>query len=344
MQLLTTLRAVRRVMRLYRANLAPRAGLQVLRHLRKKIAGLSPIPTVFLSVTYRCQARCPHCYAVAEGRDAAAELTTAEWRLVLERVRAAGALQTFFTGGEPLLREDLPDLVAHAHRQGLLTRVFTNGYLLTPKVIARLKRAGLTQCCVSIDDADPDAHDRLRGLPGSFARAVEALARLREEGIDRRILVYASHDKIPAGLERLIALGASLGVASVHINIPFAVGRWDANDAVVLSAAEMESLRALVRRHPRVTIEFPQPDTSCCGLAGKIACVNTRGEVLLCAAVPFPIGFLAEESFDEIWGRHPRTSGPQWRGSCPLNCAEGRSLLEEQARMLRAGRRIIRPR
>jgi MoaA/NifB/PqqE/SkfB family radical SAM enzyme len=76
-------------------------------------------------------------------------------------------LQVAFSGGEPPLREDIVELVRHAHDIGLLTRISTNGLLLDRELVSRLKRAGLTPCGVSIDDADPETHDRLRGLLGA---------------------------------------------------------------------------------------------------------------------------------------------------------------------------------
>lgn len=328
-------RQARRLARLYAANPPRRAGLQLLRHLLSRLDSGTPFATAILALTYRCQARCPHCYAAVAGRDAGDELTTGEWRALLDGVRARGALQVYFTGGEPLLREDLPDLVAHAHRIGLLSRICTNGYLLTPALVGRLKRAGLNQCGISIDDADPLVHDRLRGLPGAFARAVEAFALLRAQGIDGRILVYASRDKIPGGLERLVGLAARLRVDAVHVNIPFAVGRWVGNSDAVLSAAEMAALMALARRHPCLTVEFSRPENRCCGLSRRIVGITPGGEVLLCSAVPYPLGSVREETFDEIWRRHARARLPQWRGGCPLNCEDGRAILREHARAMR---------
>jgi MoaA/NifB/PqqE/SkfB family radical SAM enzyme len=330
------IRNARRMALLYRANPTPRAGGQLLRFLLAKAAGRAPIVTAILAVTYRCQACCPHCYASGEGRDVGGEMSTEEWRALMDALRARGALQIYFTGGEPLLREDLPDLVAHAHRIGLLNRVHTNGYLLTPELISRLKRAGLNQCGISIDDADPRVHDELRGLPGAFDRAVRALALLREQGIDRRILVYASPGSVPGGVERLVDLGKRLGVSAVHVNIPFAVGRWDGNSEAVLSVGEMGSLYALFRRHPIMSAEFTRPDTSCCGFDRTYVGITPRGEVLPCPAVPYPIGSVREEPFGTIWRRHTRAPLPQWRGSCPLNCEDGRAIFRAHAESIRS--------
>jgi MoaA/NifB/PqqE/SkfB family radical SAM enzyme len=333
--MLSRISVVRRVARLYRANPSPRFGPQLLRHLLARVGRRAPIVTAVLAVTYRCQARCTHCYAAGQGRDAGGELARGEWLSVLDRLRARGALQVFFTGGEPLLRQDLPELVAHAHRIGLLTRLSTNGYLLTPGLIARLKLAGLNQCGVSIDDADPRVHDRLRGLPGAFARAVEALEHLRAQGIDRRILVYASRDRIPGGVERVVELAVRLRVGTVHVNIPFAVGNWAGNGDAVLTGEEMAALRTLVRRHPFVTIEFPRPDTPCCVAGRTIVGLTPRGEVLPCPAIPFPVGSVREERFDDIWRRHARARLPLWQGSCPLNCGEGRAALRAHGQAMR---------
>mgnify|MGYP001059551913 CR=1 FL=1 len=165
--------------------------------------------------------------------------------------------------------------------------------------------------------------------------AVRALGLLRDQGIDRRMLVYAAPGAIPARIEGLVEMGKKLGVGAVHVNIPFAVGRWEGCRDAVLSADEMESLYVLFRRHPILSAEFTRPGTACRGLRRTYAGITPRGEVLPCPAVPYPIGSVREEPFEAIWRRHARAPLPRWRGSCPLNREDGRTIFRAHADSMR---------
>lgn len=96
-----------------------------------------------LAPTFRCQCNCIHCYAHGRGVNQGDELTTREVKSVLDQARRLGVLQVAFSGGEPLLREDIVELVRHAHDIGLLTRISTNGLGLDRELVSRLKGAGL---------------------------------------------------------------------------------------------------------------------------------------------------------------------------------------------------------
>jgi MoaA/NifB/PqqE/SkfB family radical SAM enzyme len=130
---------------------------------------------VLVELTDRCNYRCPSC---SKWRRSPAddELTTAEWAAFLGRAaRMTLASRVVFAGGEPLLREDLAALVACCAEQGCETVVITNGSLLDEKALHRLEDAGLTHLMVSLNSLDESAHDRSRGVEGSFAAIMELL-------------------------------------------------------------------------------------------------------------------------------------------------------------------------
>ncbi len=318
LSLRVSLNALRRATRLYMLNHSPRAFLQASSFLVRKAAGRIPPINVVMAVTYRCQCQCPHCYASIEGRSVGRELSTVEFLSVLNQLKALGVLQVLFTGGEPLLRPDIFDLIAHARRIGLLTRLSTNGYLLDRACAARLKRAGLIHCGISIDEVDPSLHDRFRMLPGCHARALHAFAHLREYHIDRRMLVHTSHAKIAAGLECFVELAKSLKVNSCFFVIPYAIGRWDGAYQEVLSEGEMTSLRRL-QKYRDVAIEFPTPETNCCAYDKTILNINPMGEVSLCPAAPFSLGNVCDKPLADIWQCHVSALRLESRGRCPLN-------------------------
>jgi MoaA/NifB/PqqE/SkfB family radical SAM enzyme len=185
LSLKTSLNALRRAVRLYARNHSSHAFLQAISFLVRKGSGQFPPINAVIAITYCCQCQCPHCYSSIQDRSISQELSTAEIIGVLDQLKEMGTLQVLFTGGEPLLRKDIFDLVAHAHGIGLLTRISTNGYLLDRACAAKLKSAGLDQCGVSIDQVDADGHDRFRALPGSHARALQAFGYLRQFRIHR---------------------------------------------------------------------------------------------------------------------------------------------------------------
>ena len=338
LRITTGVNALYRAALLYWSARSPQAWLQAASYLRLRMAGHSPPVTITIAPTYRCQCRCVHCFAAVAGRKGGDELTTDQWKQVIDEAKGIGTLQVIFSGGEPLWHEDIVELVAHAHDAGLLTRVSTNGLLLTRQRVARLKRAGLTQCGVSIDDRDPAVHDRLRGLPGTFARAMEGVRNLREFGIFCKILVYASRRNVTAGLERIIEMGRELGVTSVYILLPIAAGRWDGAYHEALGDEEMARVRAL-QDAKFVHMELPNAEAQCCAYSKAVLYVCAGGEVTPCPYVPYALGDVREEPLADIWRRHTSALRLESRGRCPMNAVDAREALRAHAQSVRnAGR------
>ena len=312
------------------------AWLQLASYFSKKLRRIPTPLIVVIAVTHRCQCACPHCYAMARRNGHAAEMSGAEIKGVIDQIKALGVPEILFTGGDPLLREDILDLVAYARKKGMLTRISTNGYLLTRELASNLKLAGLDKCGVSIDDADPRIHDRMRGLPGIYDKAVQGLRYLRECGIETKILTYATHRNVIEGLERIIALGRKLGVRLVYIDIPRAAGRWTDSFDEVLSDAESAHLRR-IQDPGFVQIEFPTPETLCCACDKEFFFINPAGEVTPCAVVPYTLGSLREEPLADIWKRHAASLKLEYRGECPMNDEKAREALRSHAESVRAG-------
>ena len=117
-----------------------------------------------LELTYRCPLKCPWCSnPVDYARDGEAELSTAEWKRVLREGRELGALQLGFTGGEPLLRDDLEELVADASTLGYYTNLITSGVGLSEERLIALKAAGLNQIQLSLQSSERELTDTLVG-------------------------------------------------------------------------------------------------------------------------------------------------------------------------------------
>ncbi len=133
-------------------------------------------------VNYRCNLRCAFCRAwrSADGPRPGRLLSAVERAEVYRDMRRIGALGVGFTGGEPLLHEGILGDLRAARGAGLVTHLNTNGTLVTPAVAGELVRVGLESVNVSVDGADAEEHDRIRGRAGAFEGAAAGLAHLRE--------------------------------------------------------------------------------------------------------------------------------------------------------------------
>ncbi len=138
------------------------------------------------NLTRRCNLECAHCYiAAGPGETADGELPTADCLRIIDEILAVNpAPLLILSGGEPLQRDDLPQIAGHASRGGATVVVGTNGTLLTDERIAQLKAAGVQGVAVSVDSLRPSYHDRFRHGAGSLAATQGALGRLRAHRLD----------------------------------------------------------------------------------------------------------------------------------------------------------------
>ena len=135
-----------------------------------------------LEITYRCPLKCSWCNNPLDFEDyTSRELTTEEWKRVLREARALGTLQLGFTGGEPLLRDDLEELVAYAVELGFYTNLITSGIGLTEERLVALKKAGLRQIQLSLQATRPDLTDALVGAR-AHAMKLDVARRVKAHG------------------------------------------------------------------------------------------------------------------------------------------------------------------
>jgi 12,18-didecarboxysiroheme deacetylase len=139
-------------------------------------------PVVVWNMTRRCNLRCIHCYSSSADRLYPDELTTAEARAMMDDLAAFGSPVLLFSGGEPLMRPDLPDLLRYAVGRGMRAVISTNGTLITREHADVFRDIGLSYVGVSLDGMEP-THDRFRGRTGAFQAALAGLRNCREAGI-----------------------------------------------------------------------------------------------------------------------------------------------------------------
>ena len=167
-----------------------------------------------VELTYKCPLKCPWCSNPVDFERYRNELSTEEWKDVLRQGRALGALQLGFTGGEPMLRPDLEELVGEADRLGYYTNLITSGVGLNAERLRALKAAGLKQVQLSVQAPDRELSESLVGLD-VFDHKIEIARAIKAEGLPMVLNVPVSRYNIERTRE-FIALAEDLGVEYVE--------------------------------------------------------------------------------------------------------------------------------
>jgi 12,18-didecarboxysiroheme deacetylase len=139
-------------------------------------------PVVVWNMTRRCNLKCIHCYAKAKGEAGQDEISTVQGKAIIDDLAAYGAPVMLFSGGEPLVRQDLVELAHHAVAQGMRAVISTNGTLITKAKAKELKAVGLSYVGISLDGME-DIHDRFRAVAGSFRKALQGVENCQAEGL-----------------------------------------------------------------------------------------------------------------------------------------------------------------
>lgn len=165
---------------------------------------------VIWEITGGCNLKCRHCLSDS-GRVGRNELSTSECKRLIDDLANMKVFHISFSGGEPLIRKDLFELLDYASKKNIGIELLTNGTLVTDKVIRRLQDINLFTVQVSIDGIGP-THDDFRGLPGAYTRAINAVRLFRDAGYEVVISTAVTKqnlDQIPSIIDKAIELGAS---------------------------------------------------------------------------------------------------------------------------------------
>ncbi len=292
------------------------------------------------NITSGCNLRCPHCYLDAGQRDPA-ELSTEDALHLVDEMARAGTEMLILTGGEPMLRADLPQIAARASAHGINVVLGTTGTLLTRDKARQLREAGVSAAGISIDSCDAEKHDAFRGVPGAWRAAVDGIEACRGEGLE--VLVHTTalrmnREEIPQIAELAHGLGA------FAFNLFFLVCTGRGEQLTDLSPAEYEQALEFVlgsqHRYPGMLVrarcapyigrlalergESPLAGAGC--LAATEYCrVTPTGDVTPCPYLPMVAGNVRENRFDAIWESSDvldQFREPQLGGKCG-QCAYG---------------------
>lgn len=274
------------------------------------------------NTTRQCNQLCVHCYRTAGAERDPEELTTQEGKRLLEEIAQSGFKIMVLSGGEPLMREDIYDLIRHGSAQGLRVVLGTNGTLITPQVARDLKDAGVMRVGISLDHTDPAIHDEWRQMPGAWEASIEGMRHCREAGLGFQIHTTVT-ERNEAVITDLTDLAVELGAAGHHIFFLVPTGRGANIEQESLRAREHElMLNRILNKQAEVEIELkptcapqfmriakrkgiPMRYTKGC-LAGTSYCVIIpNGDVHPCPYLQVKVGNVREAPFTQIWADAP---------------------------------------
>ena len=201
-------------------NGAPVAGMNA-----APVAGAHPWPRlVFWETTAACNLVCSHCRRTdVADQMTPDELSTQEARAMIDELSDWGRTILVFSGGEPLMRPDIFELMRYANQKGVIVALATNGTLIDQARAERIHESGVDRVSISFDGADEATHDAFRRLPGSFRSAMAGAQALQAEGVSLQVNVtVAKHN---AGqMDGMVSLAKSLGAAALHLFLLVPVG------------------------------------------------------------------------------------------------------------------------
>jgi radical SAM protein with 4Fe4S-binding SPASM domain len=289
-----------------------------------------------LALTFRCQNDCVHCYA--GGPHETPELTTEQWKQVIDKLGEIGVFILTFTGGEPTLREDLPELLRYGQEKGMVTGLITNGRKLKDaSFVSVLEKSGLDFVQVTLESHKPEIHDKMTSEQGSWAETVEGIKNAAKSQIYVSTNTTLSKHNAAEFLATIDFIKA-LGVDGFGCNSLIYSGKApEASEEFALSVEELNTLLPRIRdKAHQVGLKFLwyTPTQYChfdpvklglgvksCTAAMINACVGPNGDVYPCQSYFESLGNILTESWGKIWS-NPLAEKLRSRGYVEQKCKD----------------------
>jgi radical SAM protein with 4Fe4S-binding SPASM domain len=238
----------------------------------------------------------------------------------------SGAAMVDFGGGEPLLRTDIFDIISYSKKLGLYTSISTNGILLNDSFTKRLKEANIDHVCISLDGVKPESHDHIRNKKGVYEKAIKGIKNCVKTGINTQISTVIMKSNLKE-LEDTHDLLESLNVNGWYIYDFIPAGRGEEIKEEILNPKQREQLFTQLQNiavSSKISLRpYPYSITinSACGtdtyfykkygkltelfkgcLTARWVChVSSNGDLHPCHLLPFKLGNLKQENFEDIW-------------------------------------------
>ncbi len=269
------------------------------------------------NVTRECNMKCSHCYINATDKKLDNELTTQEAKRLMDQIYQVSRPLLILSGGEPLLRPDIFELISYGSKIGLKMGLGSNGSLIDEPMAKKLKDAGITTVSISIDSNVPEQHDEFRGVAGAWIKAVQACKALRKNNVLVQVnttLTQQNYNQI----DDIMSLAENIGVENFHLFFLVPTGRGTKltdispekyEEMITKSFSKTANHKLNVRpscapQFMRIAkgmgLDMRQWIRGC--IAGLYYCrIYPNGDITPCPYLPIKLGNIREKSFKEIW-------------------------------------------
>ena len=279
-----------------------------------------PLRQLFWECTLRCNLRCRHCGSDCTASALAPDMPFEDFEKVLLRIKEAyepKEILVIFSGGEPLMRKDLADCGRRVQELGFPWGLVSNGYLMNPKRALELLKAGMRTATISLDGLEEE-HDWMRGVPGSFARADEAIRYLSGVSFLGFDIVTCVTQKNIGQLQQIKEYLISAGVKAWRLFTVFPVGRGATDPVLQLTGEQYRALMEFIvacRKEGRIKASY-----GCEGFLGpyegkvrdhlfscqaglSIASVRIDGAISGCTSIraSYSQGNIYTDDFVDVW-------------------------------------------
>lgn len=276
-----------------------------------------PLRMVAWELTRNCNLACLHCRASAANGPHEGELSTGECRKIIDDIVSFSTPTVILTGGEPLMRSDLFEIIEYGQEKGLRLVIAINGTLLDENTAVRLRSSGIRRVSLSIDGKSRGSHDTFRGVKGSFDAVMNAADILRKSGLPFQVNTTVTALNVNE-IDHIYSLARSLGVAAWHVFLLVPVGRGKELKGKELSAGDYEDvlhhLRGIENRgelemkvtcaphYYRIVAEDGGIPQSAGCLAGKsFMFISHRGRAQPCGYLEVDCGNVRQDGVKKVW-------------------------------------------
>jgi len=297
-----------------------------------RLTSTIPLPIAALAeITHRCPLQCPYCSNPVDLERASSELSTETWKRLIDEMSNLGVLQIHFSGGEPLVRKDLADLVGHAANAGLYVNLITSGVLLDRDKLSALANAGLSHVQISFQGTEDRSADHMAGFRGALSKKREAARLVREAGLPLTVNAVMHRQNLHQ-LPSIIDMAVELDAARLEVAHVQYLGWALRNRAALIPTFEQfeDSTRVVDAARERLkgllVIDYVIPDyyairpKKCMGgWAKQFFNITPSGKVLPCHAAESITGLafdsVQDHSLSWLWNESPamkKFRGTEW--------------------------------
>lgn len=279
----------------------------------------APIST-YIAVTNKCMYNCWHCSAGRFINNKEVELSTEELLYIVKKLQDLGVSIVGFTGGEPLIRKDLEEVIKTITSIST-SYVFTTGFGLTYERALSLKKAGLFGIAISIDSIYEEVHDKLRGYSGAYKVAIEAIENAKKAGLYTMSQTVGTKEIIESGeIYKLAEMLKEKGIDEMRIMEPIPSGKLEEKEKAILSKKQQKKIKEIHiamnknRKYPKVAAfpYFESGENYGCGAGSQHSYVDYKGNFGACDFLNNFYGNILTEDIYAIWNKmHNKIGQPK---------------------------------